>query len=260
MILSHCDNLIREGFDPSIPIKLILKGLKALIHRYASLPTLTLKFEEFIKVLKHPSKHADEVWNLKLTRIIEDLKLEISKVDQKIINLKFEDIRKELPGIDLDEVKRNYPNDFMDWIRYALHRNVINPSKFEGVTNTRGITNSNLTDMIIYLRDTSTEEIIQQINSGELKMFSNIGLKYTAHLDSLVSAMSRISIPYFIEYVFGEQILKSIFPEATEQSQSQPPSLPNIEHDPSFNYNILSASVIPLTAYAAYKYMKTHKK
>jgi hypothetical protein len=260
MILNHCDNLIQEAIDPSIPLKLIGKGLRALIHRYTSLPTLSLKFEEFIKVLKHPSKHADELWNQKLTRIIEELKTDLTKVDQKISSLSMEDIHKELPGINLDEVKRKYPDNFMDWIRYALHRNVVTPSKFEDVTSSKSLSNSHLSDMISYLRDTSTEEIIQQINNGELKMFSNIGLKYTEHLDSLLSGLSRISIPYFIEYFFGEKIINSVFPETGIPIEAPVSSPTPLENNAPHYGMITAASTIPFAVYGAYKHLKTHKK
>lgn len=257
MILIHCDQLINEAFDPSIPIRLIIKGLKALIHRYIELPSLSAKLSEFIKVLKHPAEHANEMWDAKLTKIINELKDEIHKIDIKLSKLNVNELDKEVPGLNVKELQKQYPDDFLDRIKYALHIGSI-PSKFDSVTNVKALDINSVSDLLYYLQHEETSEIIKQINKGELEMFSNIGVKFTAHLDSIVAVLSRMSIPYVLEYFFGERVFNYLFEPKDTPISNVPMHQP--EHiDPDYPYGI-AAITAPLAAYSMYKYMKKAKK
>ena len=65
-LLSNCDNLIEEYAREMLGS--VGQGMKHMIGRYTSLPSLSLKIKEFLNVLLHPRKYTSEIWDV--TRVV----------------------------------------------------------------------------------------------------------------------------------------------------------------------------------------------
>lgn len=249
-LLSNCDNLIEEYAREMLGS--VGQGMKHMIGRYTSLPSLSLKIKEFLNVLLHPRKYTSEIWDDQLLKNSINVKSELDRIKIQMLAYSHQYRIDELDNL----AKTNHQlSSQLDYIRSKFTGSELTNRLDILFKNTMGVNSVknhfdstvsqihlfrdgmylDIYNFINFIDNHTAQEIVQNIKSGGAGSFlSNSLVKFGSGLDSYVVLttysliLSKISAGIYNFFhnrpIFNDPIALDVIQNTpTPQPQVSPP-------------------------------------